>query len=139
YQPWQTCSDSWTIRWRQRFGTLNANSRGVGVGLKNFQTFGGNDRGYNGLLCGSGPDLGKMLLQRFDGTTQNLLASGAAIPLAAGDIVDCSFTRSGWTFTVSATNRANGQSSTASVVVNSAPGLLGPTISRLCFYPFDGM
>src|SRR5262249_31927059 len=70
YQPWQTCSDTWTIRWKQRFGALNGNSRGVGVGIKNFQTFGGNDRGYNGLFCGSGTDLGKMQILRFDGSTQ---------------------------------------------------------------------
>jgi lysophospholipase L1-like esterase len=138
YQPWQTCSDTWTIRWTERFGALNANSRGVGVGIKNFQTFGGNDREYNGLVCGASPDLGKMLLQRFDGAAQNLLASGAAMSLMAGDVLDCSFTRSGWTLTVSATNRANGQSSTASAIANSPPSLVRPTISRLCFYPLGG-
>src|SRR5262249_3706246 len=60
YQPWQTCSDEWTISWNQRFDALDANSRGVGVGIKNFQIFGGTNRGYNALLCGSGTNLGKM-------------------------------------------------------------------------------
>lgn len=138
YQPWETCSDSWTMRWTERFSALNGNSQGIGVGLKNFQTFGGDDRGYNGLLCGSGPDLGKMQLQRFDGNSQNVLASGPAMSLAAGDVVDCSLYRSGWIFTASATNRANGQSSAASYVMNVVPSPLAPTISRLCFYPLSG-
>lgn len=139
YQPWQTCSDEWTIRWRQRFAALDANSRGVGVGLKNFQTFGGNDRGYNGLLCGAGADLGKMQIQRYDGSSQVLLASGPAMPLAAGDVVDCSLTRSGWTLTASATNRANVQSSAVSISLNTAaPAAFAPTISRVCFYPLSG-
>jgi lysophospholipase L1-like esterase len=136
YQPWETCSDTWTIRWTERFGALNG--LGVGVGLKNFQTFGGDDRGYNGLLCGSGLDLGKMLLQRFDGNAQSVLASGPAMSLAAGDVVDCALHRSGWTFTASATNRANGQTSSASYVMNVRPSPLAPTISRLCFYPLSG-
>ena len=49
YQPWLTSSDEWTIRWSERFGALSSTSRGVGVGIKNFQAAGGNDRGYNGL------------------------------------------------------------------------------------------
>ena len=138
YQPWQTCSDEWTIRWSQRFGSLNSNSTGVGVGIKNFQTFGGNDRGYNGLLCGAGADLGKMQIQRFDGSSQVLLGSGPAMSLAAGDVVDCSLTRSGWTLTASATNRANAQSSAVSISLNAAPAAFAPTISRLCFYPLSG-
>jgi lysophospholipase L1-like esterase len=138
FQPWQTCSDEWTIRWSQRFATLDANSRGVGVGLKNFQTFGGNDRGYNGLLCGAGADLGKMQIQRFDGSSQVFVGSGAAMSLGAGDIVDCSLTRSGWTLTASATNRANSQSSAVAISLNTAPAAFAPTISRLCFYPLSG-
>jgi lysophospholipase L1-like esterase len=138
YEPWETCSDAWTIRWTERFGALNGNSLGVGVGLKNFQVFGGDDRGYNGLLCGSGPDLGKMQLQRFDGSAQSVLASGTAMSFAAGDIIDCSLNRTGWTFTASATNRANGQSSAASFVMNIRPSPLAPTISRFCFYPLNG-
>jgi len=79
-----------------------------------------------------------MQLQRFDGNSQNVLASGTAMSLAAGDIVDCSLNRSGWTFTASATNRANGQTSAASSVMNVRPSPLAPTISRLCFYPLSG-
>src|SRR5262249_8896932 len=63
YNPWQISSDSWTIRWSQQFGSLSSNSFGVGVGLKNFQTFGGDDRGYNGFLCGAGSDFGKMQIK----------------------------------------------------------------------------
>jgi lysophospholipase L1-like esterase len=138
FQPWQTCSDEWTIHWTQRFAALNANSRGVGVGLKNFQTFGGDDRGYNGLLCGAGADLGKMQIQRYDGSSQVLIGSGPAMSFAPGDIVDCSLTRSGWTLIASATNRANGQSSAVSSSMNDAPAAFAPTISRLCFYPLSG-
>jgi lysophospholipase L1-like esterase len=138
YQPWQTCSDEWTIRWSQRFAALDANSRGVGVGIKNFQTFGGNDRGYNGLLCGAGAYMGKVQIQRFDGSGQVLVGSGPSMALAAGDIVDCSLSRSGWTLTASATNRANAQSSAVSILFNTPPASFAPTISRLCFYPLSG-
>src|SRR5262249_51689284 len=116
YQPWPTCSDEWTVRWTQRFATLSAGSRGVGVGIKNFQAAGGNDRGYNGLLSGAGADFGKMEIQRFDGNQQVLAASGAPISVAAGDVIDCSLTRSGWTVTATASNRANAQVSTASLI-----------------------
>jgi len=79
-----------------------------------------------------------MQIQRFDGSTQVLLASGPAMSLAAGDIADCSLTRSGWTLTASATNRANSQSSAVSISLNTAPAAFAPTISRLCFYPLSG-
>jgi hypothetical protein len=138
YQPWETCSDSWTIRWTERFGALDSNSLGLGIGLKNFQTYGGNDRGYNALVCGSGANFGKMLVQRFTGSSQEVLAAGTTMSLAAGDILDCSFTRSGWNFTASVTNRANGQSSAASILTDSASPYSAPTISRLCFYPLTG-
>ncbi len=138
YQPWETCSDEWTVRWSQRFDSLNSISRGVGVGIKNFQVFGGSDRGYNGLLCGSGSDLGKMQIQRFDGGSQVFIGSGLAMPLSPGDTVDCSLTRSGWTIIASATNRANGQSSAVAIGVNSSPAAGAPTVSRLCFYPLGG-
>src|SRR5205085_9411004 len=67
YDPWLTCSDSWTIRWTERFGSLGLKTYGVGVGIKNFQANGGDDRGYNALLGGAGSSRGKMQIQRFDG------------------------------------------------------------------------
>jgi lysophospholipase L1-like esterase len=117
---------------------LNANSRGVGVGLKNFQAFGGDDRGFNALLCGSGADLGKMQILKFDGTSQAIITSGTALTLAAGDTMDCSFTRTGWDLIAAATNLANGQWSTTKMTFSSPANLPGPTISRLCFYPLSG-
>ena len=140
YQPWLTSSDQWTLRWSQRFGTLDAGSVGVGVGIKNFQAAGGNDRGYNALLYGAGANMGKMALERWDGTNQNLVTLGPALTLAAGDIVDCWLTRSGWTISATASNRANGQVSTTSLVFSDFvnPRLEAPTISRMCFYPFQG-
>jgi hypothetical protein len=138
YQPWLISSDEWTIRWTERFGAIDALSFGVGVGIKNFQAAGGNDRGYNALLAGAGPDLGKMQILRFDGTSQNLASPGNPIALAAGDIVDCSLTRSGWTMTATATNRANGQVSVSTLVYSEADNLIAPTISRVCFYPLGG-
>src|SRR4029079_14055983 len=60
YDPWLFCSDSWTLRWNERFGTLNTKSTGVGLGIKNFQAQGGNDRGYNAILGGAGSARGKM-------------------------------------------------------------------------------
>jgi uncharacterized repeat protein (TIGR01451 family) len=138
YDPWQICSDSWTIRWSQRFGVLDANSRGVGVGIKNFQAAGGNDRGYNGLLVGAGSDLGQMQIQRFDGSQQVSVAAGTAMSLATNQVVDCSLTRSGWTITATASNRATMQVSTASITFSDAANLIAPTISRMCFYPLRG-
>jgi len=137
YQPWLTSSDEWTIRWTERFGALDAMSFGVGVGIKNFQAAGGNDRGFNALLVGTGPDLGKMQTLRSDGASQQITAPGNPIPISAGDVFDCSLTRSAWTMIATATNRANGQVST-STVTYSEPSLLAPTISRICFYPIGG-
>jgi lysophospholipase L1-like esterase len=137
YQPWLLSSDEWTIRWSQQFGALNA-GRGVGVGIKNFQAAGGDDRGYNGLLSGSGADLGQMEIQHFDGIQQGLVASGPAMSLAAGDVIDCSLTRSGWTITATASNRVNGQVSSTSLVLSDAANLIAPTISRACIYPIQG-
>src|ERR1041385_1650685 len=79
YQPWLTCSDHWTIRWGQRFSALNSSSIGVGVGLKNFQAAGGNDVGYNALFAGAGSNLGKMQIEKFNGTAQVLMSAGNAI------------------------------------------------------------
>jgi lysophospholipase L1-like esterase len=138
YQPWLTCSSAWTLRWTQRFGTLDSGSLGVGVGIKNFQAEGGDDRGYNALLSGTGSSRGCMQIQRWTGTWQAPAASGPALTLAAGDIVDCSLTRSGWTLTATASNRANAQVSSTSLVFSQAAGLLAPTISRACFYPLGG-
>jgi hypothetical protein len=70
YLPWLTCSDQWTLRWSERFGALTTNSLGVGVGLANFQAAGGDDRGLNACLAGAGTNFGKIVLQRFDGTTR---------------------------------------------------------------------
>jgi hypothetical protein len=138
YLPWQICSDQWTIRWSQRFGVLDANSRGVGVGIKNFQDAGGNDRGYNGLFSGAGADFGKMEIQRFNGSIQIIASSGPAIPVAAGQVLDCTLTRSGWTMTATASNRANAQVSSTSLTFSDAVGLIAPTISRVCIYPIQG-
>jgi lysophospholipase L1-like esterase len=138
YQPWLTSSDGWTIRWTQRFGALDSISYGVGIGIKNFQAAGGNDRGYNGLLLGTGPDFGKMQISRFDGASQQLGAPGNPISIAAGDIIDCSLTRSAWTMTATATNRANGQVSTSTLTYSDAANLIAPTISRICCYPLGG-
>ncbi len=138
YQPWLTSSDGWTIRWTQRFGALDAASFGLGVGIKNFQASGGNDRGYNGLLLGAGPQLGQMQISRFDGVSQQPAAPGNVIALNAGDIVDCSFSRSGWTMTATASNRANAQVSTSTLTFLDASNLIAPTISRICFYPLGG-
>jgi lysophospholipase L1-like esterase len=138
YQPWLTCSDRWTLRWTERFGALDANSLGVGVGLKNFQAAGGNDRGYNALLSGAGSGLGRMVIERWDGSTQVPAASGPALALATGNVVDCSLTRSGWTISATASNRANSQVSSTSIVFSQAAGLIAPTISRICLYPRGG-
>jgi hypothetical protein len=138
YLPWLTSSDEWTIRWTQRFGALDATSFGVGVGIKNFQASGGNDRGYNGLLLGTGPDLGKMEISRFDGGAQQPAAAANAISIAAGNIIDCSLTRSGWTMTATASNRANAQISTSTLTYSEVSNLIAPTISRVCFYPLGG-
>jgi lysophospholipase L1-like esterase len=138
YDPWLTSSDSWSIRWSQRFAALNASSYGVGVGIKNFQAYGGDDRGYNGFLSGAGSDLGKMEIKRFDGGQQVLASSGPAIGMAAGDVVDCSLSRSGWTVTATASNRANAQVSTTSIVFRDAANLIAPTISRICIYSLQG-
>jgi lysophospholipase L1-like esterase len=138
YDPWPICSDSWTLRWSERFSTLNTKSTGVGIGIKNFQSNGGNDRSYNAILGGAGSARGKMQIQRFDGAQQLLVSSGPAMSLSAGNIVDCSLTRSGWTLTAVATNRANGQISIASIEFSDAAGLLAPTLSRVCFYPLVG-
>ena len=138
YQPWLTSSDEWTIRWTERFGALDATSFGVGVGIKNFQAAGGNDRGYNALLVGTGSDLGKMQTMRFDGVSQQLAAPANAMALAAGDVIDCSLTRSAWTITATASNRANAQISTSKVVFSDPANLIAPTISRICFYPLGG-
>jgi lysophospholipase L1-like esterase len=138
YLPWLISSDEWTIRWTQRFGALDGTSFGVGVGIKNFQASGGNDRGYNGLLLGTGPDLGKMGISRFDGGAQQPAATGNPISIAAGNIIDCSLTRSGWTMTATASNRANAQVSTSFLTYSEVSNLIAPTISRACFYPLGG-
>jgi lysophospholipase L1-like esterase len=138
YLPWVISSDEWTIRWTQRFGALDATSFGVGVGIKNFQAAGGNDRGYNGLLLGTGPDLGKMQISRYDGSAQQPAAAANAISIAPGNIIDCSLTRSGWTMTATASNRANAQVSTSTLTYSEVSNLIAPTISRVCFYPLGG-
>ena len=119
YQPWLTSSDQWTLRWSQRFGTLDAGSVGVGVGIKNFQAAGGNDRGYNALLYGAGANIGKLALARWDGTNQDLVTLGPALTLAAGDMVDCWLTRSGWTIT------RHGEQSRQCAGFNHFAGVLG--------------
>jgi hypothetical protein len=138
YDPWYINSDAWTIRWSQRFAALNPTSYGIGVGIKNFQAAGGNDRGYNGIFSGAGTYLGRMNIQRYDGSQHVLITSGPAIPVAAGDLVDCSLTRSGWTIIATASNRANAQVSSTSLVFSDPANLLAPTISRVCIYPFQG-
>jgi lysophospholipase L1-like esterase len=138
YQPWLFCSDSWTLRWTERFGALDANSTGVGMGIKNFQAAGGDDRGWNALLSGAGTNRGRLLIQRFNGTSHLLTATGPALTLAAGDVVDCSLTRTGWTMTATASNRANAQVATVSTNFSHVLGILAPSISRTCCYPLGG-
>ena len=137
YDPWMICSDSWTLRWSEQFGAWDSNSLGVGIGLKNFQAAGGDDRGYNLVISGAGTDLGKLLLQRWNGSAQVLLGSGAAMGMSAGDIVDCALTRSAWTLTATASNRTTTLVST--FTTNFGTGLLSaPSISRVCCYPLSG-
>jgi lysophospholipase L1-like esterase len=139
YQPWLLCSDSWTLRWTEQFAVLNSGSLGVGLGLKNFQAASGSDdRGWNALLSGAGASLGKMQIERFDGSVQNLTASGPALAVAAGDVVDCWLTRSGWTMTAMASNRANGQVSLVWTNFSHTNNLPAPSISRICCYPLGG-
>jgi len=138
YLPWRTCSDHWTLRWSQRFSAMDGDSYGVAVGILNSQAGGGNDRGYNAVLWGAGTDVGSMEIQRWDGASQNSVTIGPALALAAGNVVDCWLTRSGWTITATASNRANSQVSTTSMVFSDAAGLIAPTISRVCFYPLQG-
>ena len=136
YDPWLTCSDEFTIRWSQRFSVTN--SIGVGVGIKNFQAAGGNDRGYNGLLAGAGANAGRMVLQRFDGSQMVVAATGSPMSFAPGNIVDCSLSRDGWIMTATASNRVNGQVSSCSLVYSDPANLIAPTISRVCIYPIQG-
>jgi lysophospholipase L1-like esterase len=138
YWPWLTSSDAWTIRWTQRFGALDTASIGVGVGIANFQDAGGDNRGYNGLVCGAGANLGSMQLLEFNGVDQTLVDSGAPMSLSAGDILDCSLTRSAWTMTATASNRANAQVSSVAIEFSDSANLIAPTISRVCFYPLGG-
>jgi len=138
YLPWLTCSDSWTIRWSQRFETLTSLGYGVGVGIKNFQDYGGTNRGYNVIFYGTGIHMGCVAIQRSDPNTQVYITNGPPTTLNAGDTVDCSFTRSGWQFTATATNRANSQVSTCSFLCSFFLGYDRPTISRMCFYPIGG-
>jgi len=139
YQPWLTSSDHWTIRWAQRFAALNSSSAGVGVGWKNVQGAGGNNVNYNALLSGAGSSLGKMQIEKYDGSTQVNMNSGTAMILSAGDVVECSFARSFWTLTATASNRANAQVSTASFTfVPASDTTATPPISRVCLYPLGG-
>jgi len=139
YQPWLTCSDHWKFRWTQRLSALNSSSFGVGVGLKNFQAAGGNNVNYNALLSGAGSSLGKMQIEKYDGSTEVLMISGSAMSLSAGDIVDCSLARSFWTLTATASNRANSQVSTATFTfVAASDSTATPPISRICLYPLGG-
>jgi lysophospholipase L1-like esterase len=137
YQPWLTCSDHWTLRWTQRFGALTSSSFGVGVGLKNFQAAGGNDTGYNAILTGAGASLGRIQIQRYNGSTQLILSSGNAMALATNNQLDCSLTRVGWTLTATASNRANAQVSTATFTFNLVSAFT-PSISRICLYSLGG-
>ena len=121
YDPWLISSDHWSLRWTQRFGETNDTSYGLGVGILNFQARGGNDRGYNALLNGAGTNYGQMEIERWDGTWQNDVTYGATIALAPGDVVDCWLTRSGWTLSATASNRANGQVSSTSLVFSRPP------------------
>ena len=141
YLPWLTSSHRWTLRWSQRFGVLDDNSDGAGVGILNFQAEpGANTRGYNLHLHGAGPHLGQVEIERWDGTYHYHVTYCPAMALAAGDVVDCRLSRSGWTISATASNRVNGQVSTASFVFSdfAVPPLVAPPISRVCLYPFRG-
>jgi hypothetical protein len=139
YQAWLTCSDHWTIRWTQRFSALNSSSLGVGIGLKNFQAAGGDDVNYNALFAGAGTNLGKCLVEKYDGSTEVTMGSGNAISFSAGDTLDCSLARTFWTLAATVSNRANAQVSTASFTC--APHVTTtatPPISRVCMFPLGG-
>jgi lysophospholipase L1-like esterase len=138
YAPWRLCSDAWTLRWTQRFAATNASSYGVGFGLYNFQAAGGNDRGYNAVFYGAGTDAGRMEIERWDGSTRTTEVQGNPIAFAPGNAIDCWFTRSGWTLTATASNRANAQVSTTAVTYTNIADPFPPTISRACFYPLGG-
>src|SRR2546421_5830511 len=79
-----------------------------------------------------------MNIQRYDGSQHVLVSSVPAISVAAGDVVDCALTRSAWTIVATASNRANAQVSSTSIVFSDAANLVAPTISRVCIYPFLG-
>jgi GDSL-like Lipase/Acylhydrolase family len=139
YQPWLTCSDHWMIRWTQRFSALNSSSLGVGVGVKNFQAAGGNDVNYNALFAGAGANVGKCIIEKYDGGAEVTMSAGNAISFSAGDTLDCSLARAFWTLTATISNRANAQVSTASFTfVPHVTTTATPPISRICMFPLGG-
>jgi lysophospholipase L1-like esterase len=90
------------------------------------------------MLGGTGTNFGRMVLERYDGTNQIFSSAGSAISLAAGNIVDCYLTRSAWTITATASNRANSQVSTSSYTSPGGPNLATPVISEACCYSLGG-
>lgn len=138
FAPWFICSDSRTLRWTQRFSGINANSYGIGVGLKNMQVYGGTNRAYNAILSGSGGWFGQFVIEQHYINQQYKITNGPPMALAAGDIVDCTFTRAGFDMTATASNRANGQVSSCAFVYSIPQLQEQPTISSICIYGEGG-
>ncbi len=139
FAPWFISSDSWTLRWKQRFSDLNANSYGIGVGLKNMQMYGGTNRAYNAILSGAAGWFGKFVLEQVknDGL-QSDITNGLPMSLAVGDVVDCSLTRAGFDMIATASNRVNGQVSSCAFTYSIPQVHEQPTISSICIYGEGG-
>lgn len=138
FAPWFICSDSWTIRWKQRFSALDANSYGIGVGLKNMQLYGGTNVGYNALLSGAAGWFGQFVIEQHYDVQQFKITNGPPMALAVGDVVDCSFTRAGFDMIATASNRANGQVTSSAFRYVATTSAQSPTISSVCIYGEGG-
>ena len=139
YQSWLISSDSWTLRWKQRFIVLNASSYGVGVGLRNLQKYGGTNRAYNAILSGAQGWFGQFVIEQLrDDGLQGRVTNGPAMTLAVGDVVDCSLTRTGWDMIATASNRANGQVSSCAFTYSIPLQHEEPTISGINIYAEGG-
>ena len=139
YQPWLISSDSWTLRWKQRFIVLNTSSYGVGVGLRNLQKYGGTNRAYNAILSVAQGWFGQFVIEQLrDDGLQGRVTNGPAMTLAVGDVVDCSLTRAGWDMIATASNRANGQVSSCAFTYSIPLQHEEPTISGINIYAEGG-
>jgi len=139
FAPWFISSDSWTLRWKQRFSAIDANSYGIGVGLKNMQVYGGTNRAYNAILSGAAGWFGQFVIEQArDDGLQGKVTNGVPMALAAGDVVDCSFTRAGFDMIATASNRANGQVTSSAFRYSIPQFHEQPTISSICIYGEGG-